>query len=138
MPKSPQSALSAPAPDRLGETRPADRIEITVNGVRIEVSPALEAAVNRALQGASQPLPREMTTTQAADFLDVSRPFVIKLVTRGELPCRLVGRHRRIPTPALVEYRERMFHQACQAADEMTRLTEEMDLPADHRPSKAQ
>jgi len=126
MPKSPDTA------------HPADRIEITVNGVRIEVSPALEAAVNRAIQGASQSLPREMTTTQAADFLDVSRPFVIKLVTRGELPCRLVGRHRRIPTAALLDYRQRMFHHARQAADEMARLSQEMDLPADHRPRKAQ
>ena len=56
---------------------------------------SLEAAVQRACKGSSQALPTEMTTTQAADFLDVSRPFVIKLVTRGELPCRLVGKNRR-------------------------------------------
>jgi excisionase family DNA binding protein len=65
-----------------------------------------------------------MTTSQAAAFLDVSRPFVVKLTKRGELPYRLVGKHRRIPSNDLVAYRERMFQQARAAADEMVRLTE--------------
>jgi hypothetical protein len=58
-------------------------LEITYNGVRVEASPELEAAVRRACAGAAAPLPREMTTTQAAAYLDVSRPFVIKLTRRG-------------------------------------------------------
>jgi excisionase family DNA binding protein len=74
------------------------------------------------------PLPPEMTTTQAAEFLDVSRPFVIKLVRRRELPCRMVGKHRRIPSAALVEYREKMFRQARSAADEMARASQELGL----------
>jgi excisionase family DNA binding protein len=105
-----------------------DRVEILVNGVRIEVSPVLEAAVRRACEVASKPVPAEMTTTQAADFLDVSRPFVIKLINRGELPCRMVGKHRRIPTDALRKYRENMLRCAAEAATEMTRLSQEMGL----------
>jgi excisionase family DNA binding protein len=108
--------------------RRADRIEITVNGVRIKVPPELEAAVQRARQGQLRPLPEEMTTTQAAEFLDVSRPFVIKLTRHGDLPCRLVGQHRRIPSQAVVAYRERMFQHARQAADEMARLSQDAGL----------
>src|SRR5262249_42313042 len=110
------------------ESRPAGGIVITVNGVRIEVSPELEAAVHRAYKGVVTPLPTEMTTTQAAEFLDVSRPFVIKLIKRGELPCRRVGTHRRIPCAALLEYREKMFQRAKGAADEMTRLSQDLGL----------
>src|SRR5262245_56365774 len=102
-----------------GEKRQPDQVEITVNGVRIPLSPELEVAVQRAWKGMAQTAPKEMTTTQAAQFLDVSRPFVIKLIRRGELPCRMVGTHRRIPSEALRKYREQMFHQAQQAADEM-------------------
>src|SRR5579859_8027248 len=87
-----------------------------------------KAAVLRAYQAAKEPLPREMTTTQAAEFLDVSRPFVIKLVKRGELPCRLVGQHRRIPTAALKEYREKMLQKATTGLDEMTRLLQEANI----------
>lgn len=103
-------------------------IEITVDGVRIDVPPELEAAVRQVYERRLQPLPREMTTTQAATFLDVSRPFVVKLIQRRELPCRMVGKHHRIPTSALVEYREKMFQCAKEAADEMAHMSQEAGL----------
>jgi excisionase family DNA binding protein len=120
--RSPKAAGAAAGP------RQTSRVEILINGVRVEVSPELEAAVHRAYKGLCQPLPTEMTTNQAADFLDVSRPFVIKLVQRGELPCRMVGKHRRIPSAALVEYREKMFQRAKAAADEMAQRSQELGL----------
>ena len=120
--KTPQAKEMAAGTGQTGQ------VEIFVNGVRIDVSPELEAAVQKARQGLVKPLPEEMTTTQAADFLDVSRPFVIKLIDRGELPCRMVGKHRRIPTAALVEHRKKMLKRAGRAADEMVRLSEEAGL----------
>jgi excisionase family DNA binding protein len=122
-PRSPASEVG-----KSGGCAGRENISVSVNGVRVEISPELKAAVLRAHQGMSRPLPTEMTTTQAAKFLDVSRPFVIKLTQRGELPCRLVGRHRRIPTDALAAYREKMFQQARQAADEMSRLAQDAGL----------
>src|ERR1700722_11013831 len=120
-PSSPISQAQAST----GKACRGDRIEVTVNGVRIKVSPELEEAVHRAHQGLLRPLPREMTTTQAAGFLDVSRPFVIKLTKRGELPFRLVGQHRRIPSEAVLQYREKMFQQAQMAVDEMAQLSQD-------------
>jgi excisionase family DNA binding protein len=84
--------------------------------------------VKRAYKGLMSPLPAEMTTTQAAEFLDVSRPFVVKLTKRGELPYRLVGTHRRIPSTALLEYREKMYRRAKEAAEEMGRTSQELGL----------
>jgi excisionase family DNA binding protein len=122
---------------RQENARQADKIEITVNGVRINVSPELEEAVHRAHKGLRQPLPKEMTTNQAAEFLDVSRPFVIKLVQRGELPCRMVGKHRRIPSEAVVQYREQMFQQARKVADEITQRSQDAGLYEEDPPRKA-
>ena len=65
-----------------------------INGVPVDVSPEREAAVERARKGLLRPLPKEMTTSQAAEYLDVSRPFVVKLVKKGELPYRMVGKYR--------------------------------------------
>lgn len=42
------------------------------------------------------PKQAEMTTGEAADFLNVSRPFICKLIDAGKLPARKVNRHRRI------------------------------------------
>jgi len=118
--------------------RQGKHIQILVNGVSFEVSPELEAAVRRACDAANRPLPEEMTTTQAADFLDVSRPFVVKLIRRGELPCRLVGTHHRIPINALREYREKMFRHARSASDEMAQHSQDLGLyELEGSPSKA-
>jgi excisionase family DNA binding protein len=49
----------------------------------------------------------ELTTVQAADVLNVSRPFLIKLLEEKALPCRKVGAHRRIRTEDVMAYKAR-------------------------------
>ena len=134
MTKRTRTGGATPAPQPAKSPEPAkgvekgSQIEVRINGVRVEVSPELEAAVQRAYNGMKRPLPAEMTTTQAAEFLDVSRPFVIKLIKRRELPCRMVGKHRRIPMGALGDYKAKMFREARSAADEMTRMAQDLGL----------
>jgi excisionase family DNA binding protein len=50
--------------------------------------------------------PEEMSPNEAADFLNVSRMYVMKLIQDGTLPFRLVGNHHRIPTPSLEAYKD--------------------------------
>jgi excisionase family DNA binding protein len=54
------------------------------------------------------PAKREFSTVEAANFLNVSRPFVIKEIEAGRLPHRMVGTHRRIAFEDLQAYAERM------------------------------
>jgi len=54
------------------------------------------------------PQGHELTTQEAAAMLNVSRPFVVKLIEEGKLECRKVGRHRRIEFATLVHYRDEM------------------------------
>jgi excisionase family DNA binding protein len=123
-----RTSQPAKASDTVKDPGQRSRIEVLFDGVRVELSPELEDALHRAHKGLLQPQLKEMTTTQAAEFLDVSRPFVIKLVQQGALPCRMVGTHRRIPTEALQTYKAKMFHEAKNAADELTRLSQESGL----------
>ena len=48
----------------------------------------------------------ELSTQDAAGFLNVSRPFVVKQIDEGRLPCRKVGRHRRILFEDLAVYQQ--------------------------------
>ena len=67
---------------------------VVIQGIPLEISRTLEAAFQRAMADARRPLPEEMSISQAADFLDVSREYILKLIKRGVLPCRLVGKRR--------------------------------------------
>ena len=77
-----------------------------------------------------QILPREaeLTTQQAADMLNVSRPYLIGLLESGKISFRKVGRHRRIKFEALMEYKRQDDLERRAAADDLTDLSEELGL----------
>jgi len=74
------------------------------------------------------PIHAELTTQQAADYLNVSRPFLIGLLEEGKIPFRKVGTHRRIRFEDLVKYREISLVDQKAAADELTRQAQELGL----------
>ena len=77
---------------------------------------------------ALMPEKQEMSTIEAANFLNVSRPFVIKEIKEGRLAHRMVGTHRRIAFSDLVEYAKAMQQRRLDALDRMAADAEELGL----------
>lgn len=71
------------------------------------------------------PVSQMLTTQQAADILNVSRPFLISLLDKKEMEFTLVGRHRRIKAEALFAYKETRDAKRSDALSELAELDAE-------------
>lgn len=68
---------------------------------------------------------RQLTTQQAADILNVSRLFLVKLLDKGAIPYIKVGSHRRIRFKDLIIYREQRKVMRRQGLKELTQFLQE-------------
>lgn len=70
----------------------------------------------------------ELTTQEVADYLNVSRPYVVKLIEDEKLPARKVGTRRRVAFEHLLRYDEQQRAQSRAALDELARIDQELGL----------
>jgi excisionase family DNA binding protein len=69
-----------------------------------------------------------LTTQEAADLLDISRPTLVRLLTDREIPYSVRGRHRRVLLRDVLDYRERTRQERRQTLDEMVAAGEDAGL----------
>ncbi|EKS72070.1 MULTISPECIES: excisionase family DNA-binding protein [Caballeronia] len=101
----------------------------------IDVPPAALKLIGQLLGAMSEgraisvvPSQKEFTTVEAAHFLNVSRPFVIKEIEAGRLPHRMVGTHRRVAFGDLMAYANQIRERQESALDRMADNARDLGL----------
>lgn len=85
------------------------KLNDTVLNMSSELANVLVSALESVAAGQSFTViteDEELSTVEAAEILNVSRPFLIKLLDNGEIPHRKVGKHRRIRAQDLMRYKQ--------------------------------
>lgn len=75
------------------------------------------------------PLSRQLTTQEAADLLNVSRPHLIKLIDQKVLDCERVGTHRRLALKDVLGYKNLRSEARRDAMKEMQEIAEDLEVP---------
>lgn len=104
------------------EGAPDDPVVLPAAAVRMLGSLLAELAKGNAVT--LMPHHAELTTQQAADLLNVSRPFLVGLLEGGQLPFHKVGTHRRVRYSDLVAFKRRRDSESETAIRELARLSQ--------------
>lgn len=105
---------------------PEETVSIPASAVRLLSDILAQMAQGNAV--AVIPVHAELTTQQAADILNVSRPFLIEQLEDGVIPFRKVGTHRRVLLSDVMRYKQTMDRNRLKALDELTAQAQELGM----------
>ena len=113
------------------------QVKIFVDGVEREMRVPMTAmrllteALRQIAMGKAAvvlPLDAEISTQQAADILNVSRPYLVNLLEENEIPFRRVGARRRVRLLDVLNYKRRIDEERMKVLDELAAQAQELNM----------
>lgn len=120
------TAAEAPALRLVTADNQHEMIAIPPGALRLLVDMLTQLGQGRAVT--VLPQNAELTTQEVADYLNVSRPYVVSLIEQNKLPARKVGTRRRVAFEDLLRFDEQQRARQRAALDELARIDAELGL----------
>lgn len=108
------------------EENHAHAVELPTSALRLLVDILAELADGNAVKVV--PIHAELTTQEAADMLNVSRPHLVKLLESGALPFHKAGKHRRVRFADLMAFKTARDRDSGLAMEELARQAQDLRL----------
>ena len=104
----------------------AHELELPTSALRLLMNVLAELAEGNAVRVV--PVHAELTTQEAADMLNVSRPHLVKLLEEGGLPFHKTGKHRRVRFADLIQFKSAREQASDDAMRELAAQAQELDM----------
>jgi excisionase family DNA binding protein len=123
---APRMRSKTPLRLRVGDAPKEETMQLPASAVKMLVRILEEMARGNAVT--LIPVHAELTTQEAADMLNISRPSLIQLLDEGKIEYRKVGTHRRVRFEALMQYKRHSDAERRAALTELAAYDQELGI----------
>ncbi len=123
---APRMRSKAPLSFRIVDASKEETMQLPAPAVKMLVRILEEMARGNAVT--LIPVHTELTTQEAAEMLNISRPSLIQLLDEGKIEYRKVGTHRRVRFDALMAYKRQADAERRAALTELAAYDQEIGI----------